>query len=423
MTVTIPFVVMAKPIGPICNLSCDYCYYLQKKSLFPSDERFRMRPEVLEEYVKSFIAESPGPVVHFVWHGGEPTLAGIDFFRKALEFQAKYTPEGWQCLNNLQTNGTRLDEAWCDFLAENSFTVGLSLDGPEDLHDAYRIDRNGDGSQGNAMRGLRQLRARGIEPDILCTLNSRNSQFPREVYRFFLDQKVRWLQFLPVVSRLSDGSVAPWSVDPQAMGSFLSTVFDEWLRHDLGQIGIQNFLECLLVVGGKPANICIMSETCGRVLAVEHDGGTYSCDHYVNPDNFLGNLTTRSLAELIESPKQKAFGQAKKDSLPRYCKECPVLSLCNGGCPKDRFTQTPDGQDGLNYLCEGYRTYYRHLQPQLEEVLRFYKKGMSPQSIMAEIERSETGERRKWKAASRNDPCPCGSGKKYKLCCFASQRR
>ncbi|TAN22419.1 MAG: anaerobic sulfatase maturase [Actinomycetota bacterium] len=423
MTVTIPFVVMAKPIGPICNLNCDYCYYLQKKSLFPSDERFRMRPEVLEAYVRSFIAESPGPVVHFVWHGGEPTLAGIGFFRKVLEFQEKYTPEGWKCLNNLQTNGTRLDAAWCDFLAKNNFTVGLSLDGPENLHDAYRIERNGGGSHRKVMEGLRQLRAHGIEPDILCTLNARNSQFPREVYRFFLDQKVRWLQFLPVVGRLGDGSVAPWSVQPQAMGSFLSTVFDEWIRHDLGKIGIQNFLECLLVIGGKPANICIMSETCGRVLAVEHDGGTYSCDHYVNPDNFLGNLTTDSLADLIESPKQKSFGEAKKDSLPGYCKECPVLFLCNGGCPKDRFIQTPGGQGGLNYLCEGYREYYGHLQPQLERVLGFYKKGMSPQSIMAEIERSELGERQRWKTASRNDPCPCGSGKKYKHCCFAKQRR
>ncbi len=423
MSVTTPFVVMAKPIGPVCNLRCDYCYYLQKKSLFPSTERFRMRPEVLEAYIRSFIAESPGPVVHFVWHGGEPTLAGIDFFKRAVELQARYTPEGWQSLNNLQTNGTRLDTQWCSFLAENNFTVGLSIDGPERLHDAYRTDIRGEGSHLRVMRGLKELRAHGIEPDVLCTLNSRNAQFPSEVYHFFLDQKVRWLQFLPVVSRLGDGSVAPWSVAPEAMGDFLSKVFDEWIRHDLGRIGIQNFLECLLVVGGRPANICIMSETCGRVLAIEHDGGTYSCDHFVNPSNHLGNLMTDSLGELIESPRQKAFGEAKKESLPRYCTQCPVLFLCNGGCPKDRFTQTPDGDDGLNYLCEGYRSYYGHLQPYLEKILGFYQKGMSAENVMGELERQEHSERQVWKTASRNDPCPCGSGKKYKHCCFSSQRR
>ncbi len=423
MSVTSPFVVMAKPIGPICNLRCNYCYYLQKKSLFPSTEHFRMRPEVLEAYIKSFISESPGPVVHFVWHGGEPTLAGMDFFKNVLELQARFLPEGWQCLNNLQTNGTRLDSQWCTFLAENGFTVGLSLDGPERLHDAYRIDIRGEGTHKRAIEGLRQLRAHGIEPDVLCTLNARNSEFPSEVYHFFLDQKVRWLQFLPVVSRLPNGTVAPWSVKPQAMGSFLSNVFDEWIRHDLGRIGIQNFLECLLVVSGKPANICIMSETCGRVLAVEHDGGTYSCDHFVNLDNYLGNLTTDRLSELIESPKQTVFGQAKKDSLPTYCKECPVLFLCNGGCPKDRFIQTEDGDNGLNYLCHGYRDYYGHLQPYLATLLGFYKRGMSPAMIMSEFEKTERAERRVWKTTSRNAWCPCGSGKKYKHCCLSSHRR
>ncbi len=423
MSVETPFVVMAKPIGPVCNLRCDYCYYLQKKSLFPSTERFRMRPEVLEAYIKSFISQSPGPVVHFVWHGGEPTLAGIDFFRSVLELQTRYLPEGWQCLNNLQTNGTRLNAQWCAFLAENGFTVGLSVDGPEHLHDAYRTDIRDEGTHKKVMEGLRQLREHDIEPDILCTLNARNSESPSEVYHFFLDQKVRWLQFLPVVSRLPDGSVAPWSVKPEVMGNFLSKVFDEWIRHDLGRIGIQNFLECMLVVGGKPANICIMSETCGRVLAVEHDGGTYSCDHFVNPNNYLGNLTVDPLSELVESPKQTAFGQAKKASLPTYCKECPVLFLCNGGCPKDRFIQTPDGDDGLNYLCEGYRIHYGHLQPQLETVLGFYKRGMSAATIMAELETNEHEERQIWKRASRNDPCPCGSGKKYKHCCFSSHRR
>lgn len=423
MSSTKPFVVMTKPIGPVCNLRCDYCYYLQKKSLFPPNERYRMRSEVLEAYIKSFITESPGPMVHFVWHGGEPTLAGIDFFKQVLELQEKHTPEGWECLNNLQTNGTRLDENWCTFLSENNFTVGLSLDGPEHLHNAYRSDIRGGATHQRVMNGLKLLRAAGIEPDILCTLNARNSEFPTEVYHFFLEQKVRWLQFLPVVTRLPDQSVAPWSVTPDKMATFLTKVFDEWVRHDLGKIGIQNFLECMLVVGGKPANICIMSETCGRVLAVEHDGGTYSCDHFVNPDNYLGNLTTDSLAAMIDSPHQTAFGQAKKEFLPAYCTQCPVLSMCNGGCPKDRFIKTPDGEDGLNYLCSGYKDYYGHVQPLLAKILGFYKRGMSATTVMAEIERSEHTERQIWKTTSRNDPCPCGSGKKYKLCCFSSQRR
>lgn len=423
MSAVAPFVVMAKPIGPLCNLRCTYCYYLQKKSLFPSTERFRMRPEVLESYVLSYISQSSGPLIQFVWHGGEPTLAGIDFFRHALELQAKYTPEGWKSLNNLQTNGTRLDSKWCSFLAENGFTVGLSIDGPEQLHDAYRTDTSGGASHARAMQGLKALRAEGIEPDILCTLNARNSQFPMEVYHFFLDEKVRWLQFLPVVSRLEDGSPAPWSVRPEAMGSFLSKVFDEWVHHHLGRIGIQNFLECMLVLSGKPANICVMSETCGRVVAVEHDGGIYSCDHFVNSENYLGNLTVDSLGELVESPRQRAFGDAKKDLLPRYCRDCPVLFLCNGGCPKDRFVDTPDGEGGLNYLCEGYRSYYSHVQPYLEKILALYVGGMSANDVMAELEKYEPGERRIWKTASRNDPCPCGSGKKYKHCCSRYHRR
>ena len=277
------FVVMAKPVGPICNLDCGYCYYLGKTGLFPPGEHFRMSPQVLESYVSSFIASSPGPVVHFGWHGGEPTLAGIDFYRQVVELQDRYLPAGWRCLNNIQTNGTLLNARWCSFLAEHHFAVGLSIDGPANLHNASRPDRRGRPTHERAMRGLRLLRAAGIEPDVLCTLNALTAAHPTEVYRFFVDQNVQWVQFLPVVERAPGGGISQRSVTAEAMGEFLCTIFDEWVRHDVERIGVQNFLECFLVVTGKPANLCVMSRTCGRVLAMEHDGSVYSCDHYVDP--------------------------------------------------------------------------------------------------------------------------------------------
>ena len=310
MSVAEPFVVMAKPVGPVCNLDCGYCYYLGKAALFPLDERFRMSRDVLEAYVASFIAASPGPVVHFVWHGGEPTLAGVGFYRQVVELQRRHLPTGWTCLNNLQTNGTLLDEAWCAFLAEHHFAVGISIDGPARLHDACRTDRRRRPSHDRVMRGLRLLRAHGIEPDVLCTLNARNVAHAMEVYRFFLDQEVRWAQFLPVVERAPDGGVSECSVTPEAMAEFLCAVFDEWVRYDVGRIGVQNFLECLLVVTGKPANLCVMAETCGRALALEHDGSVYACDHFVDPAYRVGMVASDGLGALIEAPAQIDFGQA-----------------------------------------------------------------------------------------------------------------
>jgi uncharacterized protein len=242
-----PFVVMAKPVGPICNLDCGYCYYLGKTSLFRPHERFRMSDDVLAHYVRSFVGASPGPLVHFVWHGGEPTPAGRAFYQRAIEYQRRYLPEGWTALNNLQTNGTRLDDAWCTFLAEHRFAVGISIDRPAALHDASRPDRRGGATHERAMRGLRLFRNHGIDPDVLCTLNAGNVSAPLEVYRSFLDEGVRWLQFLPVVQRASAGGASARSVHPEAMGEFLCTVYDEWARHDLDRIGVHLFLECLAV--------------------------------------------------------------------------------------------------------------------------------------------------------------------------------
>jgi uncharacterized protein len=413
---------MAKPIGPLCNLACDYCYYLGKTSLFPAGERYRMSDAVLEAHVRAVIEASPGPLVCFAWHGGEPTLAGLGFYRRVVDLQQRYLPSGWSCVNNLQTNGTRLDDEWCAFLAENRFAVGISIDGPARLHDRSRPDRRGLPSHARAMRGLHRLREHGIEPDVLCTLNARTAEAPLEVYRFFLAERVSWLQFLAVVERATDGTVTERSVTPEAMAGFLCTVFDEWVRHDVGRIAVQNFAEALLVVSGKPANLCVMSETCGRVLALEHDGGVYACDHFVDPAHRLGNVTGEGLAGLVDSPRQVAFGQAKQASLPAICRSCSVLFLCNGGCPKDRFAVAPDGEPGLNYLCAGYRQSFEHMLPHLERMVRLGSSGQGVAAIMGALEAEEHEERQRWRAASRNDPCPCGSGRKYKRCCLANRR-
>ncbi len=418
-----PFVVMAKPAGPLCNLDCSYCYYLPKAQLFPAGERFRMRPEVLETYIRGAIAASTGPVVNFAWHGGEPTLAGLGFFRMVVELQARHVPPGWRCMNNLQTNGTLLDDAWCAFLAVHGFAVGISIDGPAHLHDACRRDRLGRPTHDRALAGLRRLRAAGIEPDVLCTLNATNAAHPLEVYRFFLGERVRWLQFLPVVEAQPGGRVSERSVDPEVMGAFLSDVFDEWVRYDVGRIAVQNFLEPLLVVSGQPTTLCVMAATCGRVPALEHDGSLYSCDHFVDSAHRLGDITTDELRTLLDGPEQAAFGTAKRDDLPLCCRTCAVRSFCHGGCPKDRFTAAPSGEPTLNYLCAGYRRFYGHALPLLSRMAELGRAGSSPTAIMGELEVIEHAERQIWQTTGRNDPCPCGRGAKYKHCCLPTRRQ
>jgi uncharacterized protein len=417
---------MAKPVGPVCNLSCAYCYYLGKTSLFPAGQRYRMSDEVLEAYVASFIKASPGPLVHFVWHGGEPTLVGTDFYHRATDLQQRYLPEGWTCLNSLQTNGTLLDGQWCAFLAEHNFAVGVSIDGTAALHDALRPDRHGRPSQARAMRGLRLLREHGIDPDVLCTVNAVNSAAPLELYRYFVDQGVRWLQFIPVVEKVPAGQstgAGEHSVSPERFGEFLCVIFDDWVRHDVGRTDVQNFLEALLVVTGGAPNLCVMAETCGLALAMEHDGSVYSCDHFVDPGHRLGDVRSDGLGALVSLAEQVAFGQAKSASLPAYCRQCPVLALCNGGCPKDRSAVAPDGSSGLNYLCAGYRRFYTHALPYLVRMATLAHAGRAVSGIMALLEVDEREERRRWASAGRNEACPCGSGAKYKVCCLAKQRR
>lgn len=423
------FVVMAKPVGPVCNLACPYCYYLNKGELFGQGEQYRMSDEVLEAFVASFIGASPGPVVHFVWHGGEPTLAGISFYRRAIELQRRYLPEGWECLNSIQTNGTLLGEKWCAFLAAQRFAVGISIDGPSTFHDALRVDRHGRPSHSRAMRAFRCLRDHGLDPDVLCTVNVTTAQAPLEVYRYFLDQGVRWVQFIPVVERAPDGGPSPTSVGPQPFGEFLCRIFDEWVRHDIGRLDVQNFLEALLVVTGQPANLCVMAETCGHALAMEHDGSVYSCDHFVDAGHHLGDVRRDGLARLVGSERQLAFGGAKRDTLPEHCRQCAVLALCNGGCPKQRLVQAPGqgpvddvGAPGTNYLCGGYRTFYLHALPYLQRMAALAHAGRRVSSIMAQLEAEEHEDRLRWLTAGRNDMCPCGSGRKYKVCCLSKLR-
>ena len=417
-----PFIVMAKPAGAICNLDCRYCYYLHKVDLFPAGERFRMSDETLETYMRSFIASSPGPEVHFVWHGGEPTLLGVAFYRRAVELQRRHAPEGWPIINNLQTNGVALDDEWCAFLAAERFHVGLSLDGPAQLHDACRADKAGRPTHERVMRALRRLRRHGIEPDVLCTVNAVTAPHPVEVYRFFLDHGVTWLQFLPVVQRAPGGGVSEWSVTPEALGDFLCAVFDEWVRHDVGRIAVQTFEDAMRVAMGQRAILCIFSETCGRMLAMEHDGGVYACDHFVEPERRLGEVASASLSELVDAPRQLAFGRAKRDALPAYCRACPVLAYCNGGCPKDRFAAAPGGEPELNYLCAGYRRFFEHAAPYAARVAAIVRGGGRATSIMTELRAQESDDEARWRAASRNGPCPCGSGRKYKQCCLGRRR-
>ena len=411
-----PFVVMAKPVGPACNLKCSYCYYLEKTHLFSHLHQFRMSDELLETYVRQYIAAHPGPNILFVWHGGEPTLAGLDFYRRAVELQNRYLPEGWTCWNNIQTNGTLLDDEWCSFLADTHFDIGLSIDGTQWLHDTYRKDHLGRGSYKSAAESVQRLQTHGIQPDLLCTVNSAVAKEPLSVYRALRSFDTGWIQFIPIIERTPDGQMTPESVTGEEYGHFLCTVFNEWIHHDIDSMNVQFFAEMSLVWSGGSASLCWMAPTCGRVLIVERDGGVYSCDHFVTPEYYIGNLETSILSTLVDNPVQRQFGNDKRDRLPSQCHSCSWLEVCNGGCPKDRFSLADDGERGLNYLCNGLREFFAYAEKPLKRVIQRRKRGISPETIMAEL---RTESLALWKGIGRNDPCPCGSGRKAKNCCWS----
>ena len=398
------FHVMTKPIGPLCNLDCKYCFYLEKEKLFPSNENFRMSDEVLESYVRQYIAAQNVPEIHFAWQGGEPTLLGVGFFRKVVEFQKKYA--GGKTINNaIQTNGTLLDDEWCEFLAEHRFLVGVSVDGPPKLHDAYRVDKKGDATYEKVILGIRRLQKHGVEFNTLTVVNRVNSKKPLEVYRFLKEIGSGFIQFIPLVERLADAEaiklgldlaapprvdeegarlpVTEWSVEPEQYGKFLTTIFDEWVKQDVGKVFVQLFDVALGNWMGMGGGLCVFSENCGSALAMEHNGDVYSCDHYVYPRYKLGNLLNQDLGAMAASEEQRAFGQAKSATLPEYCRSCEVRFACHGECPKHRFLRTPDGEAGLNYLCRAYKRFFTHVDPSMRKMAALLQARRPAAEIMA----------------------------------------
>lgn len=410
------FQVFAKPIGAICNLDCHYCYYLKKEHLYQNDASFIMPDGILEEYIVQHIDASPSQVINFSWHGGEPTLLGLDYFRKIVALQRKHQPPDRRITNGMQTNGTLIDEEWCHFLAKERFSVGLSLDGPEELHDCYRVTKGNKPTFRQAMRGYNLLRQHQISCDILCVVHALNVPYPTQVYQFFKQIKAQYVGFLPLVELQldADRGVSDRTVSAESWGTFLCTIFDEWLLQDIGRVKVQIFEEAVRTAFGEEHSLCIFRKTCGEIPVIEHNGDFFSCDHYVDSEHRLGNVRETSLVELLESPVLKAFGEAKYDALPSFCKACEVLTTCNGGCPKDRFLRTTDGQAGLNYLCAGYKLFFTHCRPfvaELANLLRRPLEGQTPPQVRDTSVRTNTN-------PGRNAPCPCGSGKKYKRCCL-----
>ncbi len=376
-----PFNIITKPIGAICNLDCEYCYYLDKEDLYPDTRSFKMSDEVLETFIRQYIYSQPADAaeVVFVWQGGEPTLMGLDFFRRALSLQKKYARPGMKISNSFQTNGTRLNDDWARFFSDNEFLVGISIDGPEELHDEFRPDKRGYGSFHQVMKGLEYLKKHEVMFNTLSCVQSDNSSYPVKVYRFLKKIGSTHMQFIPIVEPMSDGTVSYRTVNPKKYGTFLCGVFDEWLRQDdIGQIYVQDFDVTLSIIAGYPSPICIHGQTCGHAMAIEHNGDLYCCDHFVFPEYKLGNVMEQQMKTLHQSSRQQDFGNEKKTKLPAQCRKCNFVSVCTGGCPKDRISVTQEGEPGLNYLCQGYKTFYAHSFPVFKKMARCLEKGQAP---------------------------------------------
>ena len=395
--------VVAKPIGPLCNLNCEYCFYLEKQALFARNEKYRMTDDVLRAFITGYISSQPTPVVEFVWQGGEPTLIGIDFFKRVLELQKPFA-KSKTITNSLQTNGTLLNDEWCRFLKRHRFMVGISLDGPKEIHDRYRRDRKGRGTFERVMHGLRLLQKHQVEYNVMACVARETALKPIEVYHFFRDAGVEFIQFTPVVERLADKTsteqglhlaafaalnrpeqqteVTDWSVLPEDYGDFLIAVFEAWVHSDVGKVFVMNFEWALNAWIGNPSPVCVHARQCGRSLAIEHNGDVFACDHCVYPQSRLGNILTGTLSEMAEASLKTQFGISKETALPRWCRECDVLAACQGGCPKHRFATTYYNEPGLHYLCAGYLKFFLHIRKYLRAMAQLMENGLPASLVM-----------------------------------------
>ena len=400
------FHILAKPAGAACNLGCQYCFFLSKSNLYSRDPPMMDLP-LLELYIRQLMESSPGPEVHLAWQGGEPTLRGLDFYRRSVQLADQYRKPHQRVVHTIQTNGTLIDAQWAAFFKENNYLVGLSVDGPRDLHNAYRVNKLNEGSFDDVMRGWNCLRKHEVDVNVLCTIHAANADHPLEVYRFFRDEmKAQYIQLIPIVERATPETLAQanegWgggqgsnrplykqagnlvtgrTVKAEKFGQFLIGVFDEWVQRDVGKVYVTMFDVALGSWMGQH-NLCIVSPTCGSALAMERNGDVYSCDHYVEPDYLLGNIKNTPLKTLVSSERQRRFGQSKFDTLPKYCKECPVLFACYGECPRNRFIKTPDGEDGLNYLCAGYKAFFTHIDQPMKTMASLLRQGRFADEIM-----------------------------------------
>ncbi len=388
-----PLYVMLKSVGSACNLNCEYCYYLEKEHLYPSVKSQMMSDTLLERFTEQYINSQTQNEIMFTWHGGEALLRPISFYKKALEYQKKYG-RGRHIENVLQTNGTMLNDAWCEFFKENNFLIGISIDGPQEFHDEYRRNKGGQPTFVKVMKGIQLLKKHGVEYNAMAVVNDYNADYPVEFYRFFKELDCRFIQFAPIVERISlqenglklttpdeDAPLADFSVSPLQWGKFLCGLFDEWIKEDVGKFYIQLFDSTLANWIGEKPGVCTLARHCGHAGVMEFNGDVYSCDHYVFPEYKLGNIYTDSLSSMMYSEKQLKFGTDKYGTLPRQCRECEFLFACNGECPKNRFAKTIDGEPGLNYLCAGWKMFFNHVAPYMD----FMKKELLAQRPPANV--------------------------------------
>ncbi|MGY8872695.1 MAG: anaerobic sulfatase maturase [Pseudomonadales bacterium] len=435
------FHVLAKPTGPKCNLNCEYCFYKEKEDNVYEQERkdnaLNMDIELMEQYVHQYIqsqSTTAGNEINFLWQGGEPTMRGLAYFERAVELQQQYCPADKVINNHFQTNGILINEKWAKFFAEHKFLIGISIDGPEPIHDLYRKTLTGGGSFHKVMKGLEWLKAYKVEFNTMTVIGRHNQQQGAEVYQALRAMGSTNMQFIPLVERFDPQQhlssppeqeeqkhhkVTKWSVSESGYGHFMNGVFDEWIQADVGKVSVQLFDVQLGVWLGQPSSLCIYAKNCGSGVVMEHNGDVYSCDHYVYPEYKLGNAYQTPLEEMVHSPAQQKFGQDKFDTLPEKCRSCDYQKACYGGCPKHRFNETKEGEFGLNYLCKSYMRFFEHAGPWIHEIAQLVRHGRPAAHIMQhpQIKLRRTAKQQTELVPQRNSMCPCGSGKKYKRCC------